>query len=129
MTDKLKRLASEVQLRPWPPHFKELSGLACCASSPFSVRSRAGSPVGSWSQMIVKNLAQTASFSVRSQSAFVRRMAENRSQHCPCRSHAILTDSVTVELKCQLDIAVTKQSLHGFWIGLDADEERCKAVT
>src|SRR5438445_9466058 len=34
----LKRLASAVQLRPWPPHFKELSGNVSCLPSPLSVR-------------------------------------------------------------------------------------------
>src|SRR6266849_3032967 len=34
----LKRLASAVQLRPWPPHFKELSGIASYPPSPLPVR-------------------------------------------------------------------------------------------
>src|SRR2546427_4976546 len=45
----LKRLASAVQLRPWPPHFKELSGMASCPPSPLSVRyfsARSGSVPG-----------------------------------------------------------------------------------
>ena len=33
-----------------------------------------------------------------------------------------------IELQRQLDIAVTKQSLHGFWIGSDTDEKRREAV-
>src|ERR1700730_5663054 len=37
---ELKRLASAVQLRPWPPHFKAVSGIAGCPPSPLSVRSR-----------------------------------------------------------------------------------------
>jgi hypothetical protein len=36
--DRLKRLASAVQLRPWPPHFKGFSGIASCPSSQLSVR-------------------------------------------------------------------------------------------
>ena len=40
----LKRLASGVQLPPWPPHFKELSGVASCPPSPlFSREIRFGS--------------------------------------------------------------------------------------
>jgi hypothetical protein len=27
-----------------------------------------------------------------------------------------------------LDVAVTQQSLYGFWIGSDADEKRCETV-
>ena len=42
-----------------------------------------GGSTPSLATIILKNLAQTASFSVRSQSAFVRRMAENRSQTSP----------------------------------------------
>src|SRR6266852_3929795 len=45
----LKRLASAVQLRPWPPHFKELSGIASYPPSPLSVRyfsTRSGSVPG-----------------------------------------------------------------------------------
>src|SRR5713226_7612952 len=32
----LKRLASAVQLRPWPPHFKVVSGIESCLPSPLS---------------------------------------------------------------------------------------------
>ena len=34
-----------------------------------------------------------------------------------------------VTLKCELDVAVAKQGLSGFWIGFDADEEGRKAMT
>src|SRR6266404_4741191 len=47
--DRLKRLASAVQLRPWPPYFKELSGMVSCPPSPLSVRyfsARSGSVPG-----------------------------------------------------------------------------------
>ena len=77
-----------------------------------------------------RDLSKTGDFpSVRSQSAFIGRVAENRNQHCPCRSHAIVADSVGIALKGQLDITVAKQSLYRFRIGLDADEERGQAVT
>jgi len=33
-----------------------------------------------------------------------------------------------VELKRQLHVAVAKKSLHGFWVGSDADEKRCETV-
>ncbi len=66
--------------------------------------------------------------SVRSQSALVRCVAKNCNQHCPFCSHAILADTMGVTLKGHLDITVAKQSLYRFRIGLDADEERCKAV-
>ena len=36
---------------------------------------------------------------------------------------------MSVELKRQLDVAVAKQSLHGFLIGSDANQERCQTVT
>ena len=55
-------------------------------------------------------------------------MAENRRKHRACCSHAIIADTVGITLKRQLDIAMTKQGLHSFWIGFDADEERCKTV-
>ena len=35
---------------------------------------------------------------------------------------------MSVELKRQLDVAMAKQSLHGFWIGSDPDEKRREAV-
>ena len=63
---------------------------------------------------------------VRSQSAFVRGMAENGNQHCPFCSHAIIADAMGVTMKSHLDITVAEQSLYRFRIGLDADEKRCK---
>jgi len=45
----LKRLASAVQLRPWPPHFKGFSSLSAKLLSPLSVRcylARSGSVPG-----------------------------------------------------------------------------------
>jgi len=57
---------------------------------------------------------------VRSQSASVCRVAENRSQHCPRRSHAILADTVGITLQGQLNIMVAKQSLYRFWVSSDA---------
>ena len=77
----------------------------------------------------MKDLACIVSSSVRFQSAFIRRVAENRNQHCPCCSHAIVADSVGIALKSQLDMIVAKQSLYRFRISPDADEERCQAVT
>jgi hypothetical protein len=56
-------------------------------------------------------------------------MSENRSQHCPCRSHAILADTVGITLQGQLNITVAKQSLYRFWVSSDADQKRCEAVT
>ena len=35
---------------------------------------------------------------------------------------------MSVELKRQLDIAVAKQSLYGFWIGSNPDEKRSETV-
>jgi len=35
---------------------------------------------------------------------------------------------MTVELNRELNIAVPKQSLHGLWIGSDANQERCQTV-
>src|SRR5882724_4177982 len=45
----LKRLAAAVQLRPWPPHFKAVNGIASYPPSPLSVRyfsARSGSVPG-----------------------------------------------------------------------------------
>jgi hypothetical protein len=56
-------------------------------------------------------------------------VAENRNQHCPRRSHAILADTVGVTLQGQFNIAVAKQSLYRFWISSNADQKRCQAVT
>jgi len=67
--------------------------------------------------------------SVRFQSASVCGVAENRSQHCPRRSHAILADTVGITLQGQLNITVAKQSLYCFWVSSDADQKRCQAVT
>jgi hypothetical protein len=41
----------------------------------------------------------------------------------------ILADTVGVTLRNQLNITVATQSLYRFRIGLDADKERCQAVT
>src|ERR1700730_7241507 len=49
LSSELKRLASAVQLRPWPPHFKAVSGIASCPPSPLPVRyfsARSGSVPG-----------------------------------------------------------------------------------
>ena len=78
--------------------------------------------------MMLKNLGRCNSCAVRVQSASAGSMAENRTQHFPCCGHAIPADCMSVELKCQPDIAVPKQGLHGFWIGSDADEKRREAV-
>jgi hypothetical protein len=56
-------------------------------------------------------------------------VTENRNQHRSCGSHPIFADAMRVTLKRQLNITVAQQSLHGFRIGLDADEEGCEAVT
>jgi hypothetical protein len=76
----------------------------------------------------VKSLARQGSSSVRFQSALVRRVAENCGEHLSCCGHAIPADCMSVELKCQLDIAVAKQGLYGFWIASDADEKRRETV-
>jgi hypothetical protein len=55
-------------------------------------------------------------------------MAENRTEHCPCRGQAVIANGVGVKLECELDVAVAEQSLHGFRIGFDVNEERCEAV-
>ena len=72
----------------------------------FSVRSQSAifqrDPVRFLTTLMVKDLGSIARFSVRIQSASVYRMAENRSQHCPGRSHAILADTVGITLKGQL---------------------------
>src|SRR5438309_2485162 len=83
-----------VQLRPWPPHFKELSGIVSCLPSPLSVRyfsTRSGSVPGYDDGEGLKRelpLAQSAFSPLLSCG-----VAENRSQHCPRRSHAILADA------------------------------------
>jgi hypothetical protein len=51
-------------------------------------------------------------------------VAENCCEHFSCCGHAIPADCVRVELKCQLNVAVAKQGLHGFWIGSGADQKR-----
>ena len=58
---------------------------------------------------------------VRSQPASVCGVAENRSQHCPCCSHAILADTVGITLQGQLNITVAKQSLYRFGVNSSAD--------
>jgi hypothetical protein len=78
--------------------------------------------------MMLKNLRLCDPSAVRSQSALLCRVAENRCEHFSCCRHAIPTDCVSVELKRQLDVAVAKQSLYGFWIGSDADEKRRETV-
>ena len=77
---------------------------------------------------MLKNLRRCSSCAVRFQSAFVRRVAENRGEHLSGCRHAIPADCVRVELKRQLDVTVTKQGLNGLWIGSDADEKRRETV-
>jgi hypothetical protein len=55
-------------------------------------------------------------------------MVENRTKHCPGGGHAVVAHGMGVKLQRQPDIAMAKESLHSFGIGLDADEERRKAV-
>jgi hypothetical protein len=64
----LKRLASAVQLRPWPPSFQSLY------------------------------LTFKQEFSVRSQSASVRGMAENGNQHCPLDAIALYFTNNVIHL-------------------------------
>src|SRR5215472_2341653 len=79
---------------------------------------------------ISKGLAESLlPFPVRSQSASVCRVAENRSQNCPCRSHAILADTVGITLQGQLNITMAKQSLYRFGVSSNTDQKRCQAVT
>ena len=73
---------------------------------------------------MARSLPWRDSHSVRSQSALIRRVTENRHQHFSGCRHAALTDSVAVRLKRQFDITVSKQSLYGLWIGSDANQER-----
>ena len=95
-----------------------------------STEAGVGGSTPSLATIIPKTLAESClAFPVRSQSASVCGVAENRSQHCPCSSHAIIADTVGVTLQGQLDITVTKQSLYRFRIGFNADQERCQAVT
>ena len=67
-------------------------------------------------------------FPIRSQSALVHCVAQNRSQHFSRCGHAILADSVAVKLQHQFDIAVAKQSLYGLRIGSDANQKRRQTV-
>jgi hypothetical protein len=73
--------------------------------------------------MVVKDLTRIAARSVRFQSASVCGVAENRSQHCPGRRHAILAHTVGITLEGQLNITVAKQSLYRFRISPNADPE------
>ncbi len=89
-----------------------------------------GGSTPSLATIILKNLAESGlALPVRSQSAPVGRVAENRSQHCPCRSHAILADTVGITLQGQLNITVAKQGLYRLRICSNADQKRCQAVT
>ena len=55
---------------------------------------------------MARSLPWRDSHSVRSQSALIRRVTENRHQHFSGCRHAVLTDSVAVRLKRQFDITV-----------------------
>jgi hypothetical protein len=108
--------------------FQSTQPNALGGSSPLSVRIPRHAEDGRCSRTVLKDLGRTNSSSVRSQSALVSCVAENRRQHFPCCSHAIPTDRVRVELKRKLDVAVAKQRLHGLWIGSDTDEKRRETV-
>ena len=98
----LKRLASAVQLRPWPPHFKAVNGIASYPPSPLSVRyfsARSGSIPGyddGEGLNLELPLAQSA-FSPLLSAAWLK-IAVGIS---PCRSHAILADTVGITLQGQ----------------------------
>jgi hypothetical protein len=87
----MKRLALAVQLRPWPPHFKAVNGIASYPPNPLSVRyfsARSGSVPG-YDDGEGLNLELPLD-----QSASVCGVAENRSQHCLRRNDAIFADTV-----------------------------------
>ena|ERR1700752_5311038 len=113
----LKRLASAVQLRPWPPHSKEVSGITSCPPSPLSVRyfsARFISVPGSDDGEGLKHelpFAQSA-FSPLLSASWLK----DRSEHCPCRSRAILADTVGITLQGQLNITVATQVVCRFRI-------------
>src|SRR5258708_6127748 len=82
---ELKRLASAVQLRPWPPHFKGFNSVSAKPLSPLSVRFR---EQASRSVSLSLDCEEFSSdylvlspLPVRFWSAA---LAENRDQHCPC---------------------------------------------
>jgi len=91
------RARGMVQLRPWPPCFQK--NLA---------ESRLGLPFRSQSAifrrdsvrflatMMVKDLNSNYITLSPLSAASVRGVAENRSQYCPCRSHAILAETVGI---------------------------------
>src|SRR5271169_5970333 len=78
---------------------------------------------------LTSNCLSLSPLSVRFQSASVCSVAENRNQHCPCRSHAILADTVAVTLLGRFNITVAKQSLYSFGVSSNADQKRCQAGT
>ena len=106
--------------------FQAFSRIASCRPSPLSVRyflGRSGSvPAYDDGEGLKLELR-------RFQSASVRGVAENRSQNCPCRSHAILADTVGITLQGQLNITMAKQSLYRFGVSSNTDQKRCQAVT
>jgi hypothetical protein len=61
--------------------------------------------------MMVKDLNSHCFRSVRFQSASVGGVAENRSQHRPSRSHAILANTVGITLQGQLNITVGQEKV------------------
>src|ERR1700736_50492 len=66
-----------------------------------------GGSTPSLATIILKNLAESPCASPgRSQSASVCGVAENRSQHCPCRSHAVLADTLGITLQGQFNVEV-----------------------
>ncbi len=69
----LKRLASAVQLRPWPPHFKAVRETTFFPPVRSQSAFAEGDKTGWCTQMILNNLVRTCSSSVRFQSALVRR--------------------------------------------------------
>ena len=116
---ELKRLASAVQLPPWPLHFKAVNGIPSCPPPPLSVRYFQRDPVRFLATMKVKDLNSNLPLA---QSAFSPLVADNRSQHCPCRSHAILAHTVGITLQghpANLTSLVAKQSLYGFGSVMD----------
>jgi hypothetical protein len=88
------------------------------------IRSR----VGCCSYLIAKNLAQPVWFLSPLSIRFCPRAWLTSHGALPLSRHAVIANGVGLKLECELGVAVAEQSLHGFRIGFDANEERCEAL-
>ena|SRR5437899_4648710 len=114
---KLALVRAELPLRK--ERGQQVAKAQCIKPSIFQETRWVRGPLGS---RPCRTLAQLAFFSVRFESAFMRRMARIATSSAPAAAMGSVARTMAVKLKCYLDVTVAQQTLYCFRIGLDADD-------